>query len=207
MRRNTRKICLLVAVFLMASCAPVAPTVVEQVPSPTSAPPITQAFHPLDTRTGNEEIDNVLDTVASGNAQMLRSLVGFTTAECTNQEGLGGPPKCREGEGEGTKVDVLPSLGPEGSFMRSDEMENWTGIEVSGLYAIYRVSPAVIYEQYYPAGEYAILYVGEEDRPAISLRIDNGMIVRVDYIFDTSAEYLAGLLQREASELILEPIS
>jgi len=206
MKQNTRKLGLLVAVFLIASCAP-APAATEQIVPPTSESSTRQGFHPLDTQTGLEEIDNILKTVAGGDAQMLRSLVGFTRAECTNQEGLGGPPKCREGEAEGTKVDVLPSLGPEGSFMRSDEMENWAGIEVSGLYAIYRVSPAVTYEQYYPAGEYAIVYVGEENQPAISLRVDNGMIVRVDYILDTSAGSLAGLLQREASQLILEPVS
>jgi len=206
MKQNTRKLGLLVAVFLIASCAP-APTATEQVVPPTSESSTRQGFHPLDTQTGLEEIDNILKTVAGGDAQMLQSLVGFTRAECTNREGLGGPPKCREGEAEGTKVDVLPSLGPEGSFMRSDEMENWAGIEVSGLYAIYRVSPAVTYEQYYPAGEYAIVYVGEENQPAISLRVDNGMIVRVDYILDTSAGSLAGLLQREASQLILEPVS
>jgi len=206
MKQNTRKLGLLLAVFLIASCAP-APAATEQIVPPTSESSTRQAFHPLDTQTGLEEIDNILKTVAGGDAQMLQSLVGFTRAECTNREGLGGPPKCREGEAEGTKVDVLPSLGPEGSFMRSDEMENWAGIEVSGLYAIYRVSPAVTYEQYYPAGEYAIVYVGEENQPAISLRVDNGMIVRVDYILDTSAGSLAGLLQREASQLILEPVS
>jgi len=206
MKQNTRKLGLLLAVFLIASCAP-APAATEQIVPPTSESSTRQGFHPLDTQTGLEEIDNILKTVAGGDAQMLQSLVGFTTAECTNREGLGGPPKCRKGEAEGTKVDVLPSLGPEGSFMRSDEMENWTGIEVSGLYAIYRVSPAVTYEQYYPAGEYAIVYVGEENQPAISLRVDNGMIVRVDYILDTSAGSLAGLLQREASQLILEPVS
>jgi hypothetical protein len=175
----------------------------ETTPSLSSA----EGFHPLSTRTGNEEIDHILAAVESADIEMLRSLIKFTTAECTQREGLGGPPKCREGEAEGTLVEVLPSIGSEGSFTLKDEIENWPGIPVAGLYAVYEVSPAVIAEQYYPVGKYAIVFVSAENRPGISLRIDNGGIVRVDYLFDPSPEAFKAILEREALKVILAPPS
>lgn len=149
----------------------------------------------------------MLSSVASGDPQLLRSLVKFTTAKCTLRDGLGGLPKWREGEAEGTSVEVLPFMGEEGSFIHKDEIENWQGIEVSDLYAIYRVSEDVKFEEYYPAGDIAVIFVAPENRPAVSLRISEGGIVRVDHIFDTSPQSLEAILQWEASELILALVS
>jgi len=104
-------------------------------------------------------------------------------------------------------MEVLPFTGGEGSFIHNDEIGNWPGIEVSGLYAIYRVSADVRSEEYYPAGEVAIIFVAPENRPAVSLRLSEGGIVRVDHIFDTSPQSLEDIFQREASELILAPVS
>jgi hypothetical protein len=120
---------------------------------------------------------------------------------------LGGPPKCLPGEGEGTPVEVLPFLGPEGSFLRKDEIKNWQGFEASGIFAIYEVSTSAVSDENYPAGQYAILFVGKENQPAISLRVKDGKIVRVDYVFDDSRESLDATLQREAAKLILAPVT
>ena len=205
MRPWTPKIGVLLIVFLVSACLPLStPT---QAPVPETQPTSAQNYHPLETRVGIEEIDNVLSAVASGDVQLLRSLVKFTTAKCTLLDGLGGPPKCREREAKGASVEVLPFLGSEGSFIRKDEIDNWQGIETSGLYAIYRVSVDVQSEENYPAGEVAIIFVAPQNRPAVSLRISEGGIVRVDYIFDTSPQSLEAILQREASELILAPVS
>lgn len=202
LKRKIDKVSLML-VYVLAACSPrFSPT---QAPSPEPQPTAAEAYHPLETQVGIEEIDQVTKAVASGNTEMLRSLVKFTSAPCTLQEGLGGPPKCREGEAEGTLIEVLPFLGGEGSFIRKDEIESWPGIEVAGLYAVYRVSPAVTSEQYYPAGEFAILFVGPKNRPAVSLRIGDGGIVRVDHILDGSLKSLDAILQREASEVILAP--
>jgi len=201
----TQKIFLLVALFLIPACLPLStPT---QATAPELQPASAQDYHPLETRVGIEEVDNVINAVASGEPQLLRSLVKFTTAKCTWLDGLGGPPKCREGEVEGTPVEVLPFLSAEGSFIRKEEIENWQGIEVSGLYAVYRVAADVRSEEYFPAGEIAIIFAAPENRPASSLRLSEGRIVRVDHNFDTSPESLEAILQREASELILAPVS
>jgi hypothetical protein len=204
-RLHTQKIFVLAALFLMPACLPLS--------TPTQATPAepqpisSQDYHPLETRVGIEEVDNVIEAVASGEPQLLRSLVKFTAAKCTLLGGLGGPPKCREGEAEGTPVEVLPFLSSEGSYIRKDEIENWQGIEASGLYAVYRVSAEVRSEEYFPAGEIVILFSAPENRPASSLRLSEGRIVRVDYNFDTRPASLEAILEREASELILAPVS
>jgi hypothetical protein len=181
----------------IAACAPTAP-------EPAAAEPI----HPLTAQTGIETIDHVLEAVASGDPQSLRSLVEFTNAVCTGQEGLGGPPKCRAGEDEGTPVEVLSCVGGEGSFIRRDEIGSWPGITASSIYAIYEVNAAVISsEQYYPMGKYVVLFVSGENQPAVALRIGERGIVRVDTIFDASPESLRALVEREASTVILAPKS
>jgi len=184
-------------IFLSPACSPVA--------SPAAQPTRVGGSSPLTTRTNNEEIDNILDVVASGDQQQLQSLIQFTDAVCTRLDGLGGPPKCREGEAEGTPVEVLPFLSSEGSFLRSDEIEKWPGLNVSSVYAIFAVSPDVVAEQYFPVGEYVIVLLGSGNEPPVALRTAEGRIVRVDYLLDPAPESLDALLQREASNLILAP--
>jgi len=173
--------------------------------TPASQPRLAETYYPLSTRTGIEEIDRILE--ASGDVQKLRSLVQFTSTKCTKREGLGGPPKCLPGEGDGTPVDVFPFLGPEGYFFRKDEIEKWQGFNAFGIFAIYEVSGHAYSDENYPAGKYAILFVGRENQPAISLRVVNGRIVRVDNLFENSPESLNAILQREAAKLILAPVT
>ena len=190
----------------VAACSPATAIPAEQ--TPTSPPAAVEPYHPLNTRTGVGVIDNVIETVARGDQEALAALIEFTQAPCTHADGLGGPPKCREDEEEGTIFEVLPFLGGEGSFLRRDEMENWSGLTSTGIYAVYEVNAAVITaEQYYPIGNYLILFAGEDNQPAVALRIGERGIVRVDYIFDTSPESLRAMVEREASTVILAPRS
>lgn len=190
----------------MAACAPVRPA--AQVSVPTSEAVSNEPFHPLGTQTGITSIDQILDAISRTDVGNLRSLVEFTDAKCTNREGLGGPPKCRAGEAEGTPLEVLSFLGSEGSFLRRDEIGNWSGIAASNVYAIYEVNAAVISsEQYYPIGKYAIILTNGDEQPAIALRIGESGIVRVDTIFDSSPANLSAMVEREASTVILAPKS
>jgi hypothetical protein len=151
------------------------------------------------------EIDPILEAVAGGDQQTLISLIQFTQAKCTRREGLGGPPKCEEGEAEGTPMEVLPFLGSEGSYLRKEEIGIWQGIDVSALYAVYEVSSEVPVEQYFPAGEYVIVLIGSETGSPVALRVTDGRLVRVDDLFEPIPETLDALIQREASNLILAP--
>ena len=206
MKLYHQKLLLLFLGVFIAACAPTAvPTQQPTVQEPQVAP--VADFYLLDTRTGIEEIDTVLDAIAHADVQRQRDLINFITAPCTFAEGLGGPPKCRQAETEGTELEVLPFLGGEGTFLRRDESVEWGGVEALALYAIYRVSENVNQEEYYPAGEYAVMFIAPSNRPAISVRVNEGGIVRIDHIFDTSPEALNAIIEREAAEVILAPKS
>jgi hypothetical protein len=182
---------LFLLVVLLVACSSPTPTVTED--------------YPLDTETGNSAIDPVLAAVESGDAQELRSLVKYTNARCTNADGLGGPPKCREGEAEGTMSEVLPFISSEGSFLRKEEIGNWRGINPAALYAIYRVSPNALQEEYYPQGDYIAFFIARENQTVDALHIAGGKIVRVDTLFGEVPGSLKTILERDTSEVILAP--
>lgn len=182
--------------LLLAACVPAStPTTVQ----------VSELDYSLDAVTGITEVDNVLAAVASGDRQKLIALIKYTSAACTNAEGLGGPPKCRVGETEGTVSEVLPFLSSEGHYLRKDEIKQWQGVDATGLYAIYRVAEnAQADDEYFPAGEHAVI-LKTADGQAVSLRITDGGIVRVDDLFNVTQESLEAIIQQDAAEVILEP--
>ena len=100
-------------------------------------------------------------------------------------------------------MEVLPSLGSEGSFLRKDEAENFPGLHVQGLYAIYRVPDSVFSDPNFPAGDYAIVYVSDGNIPEIVLQVRNGKIVRIDYGFG----YPTHTIPEDVTDFVLEPVS
>ena len=219
MKTKTILIYLLLSSVVLSACAPVAgtepvvptPTEKPKVSTPSAAPTTTSVAteepkmpeqYPLSTRTGIADVDEVLAAVESGDAQALRDLIRFTTVGCTNADGLGGPPKCREGEAEGTPVHVLPFLGPEGSFMHQADLASFQPMEVLGIYAVYSVSDSAYAEEASPAGEYAAMFTTAEDQIFIVLQIRAG-IVRIDTLFSPASRDT--VIQRDATELILAP--
>ena len=138
----------------------------------------------------------------AGNQAEERQLLQFLTIGCTHAEGLGGPPKCGEGEEEGTKVEVFPFLGSEGHHMRSSEIDTWEGIQASDVYAVYRASSQVYSEEAYPTGEYAIVFLTENEQFYLTVQVTAGKIVRIDNNFGDPADID---LERVASEIILTP--
>ncbi len=138
----------------------------------------------LDGWTGDNEIDQVIRIVLSGDVAALRSIVQFTKTECTSELGLGGPPKCEDGEIERKSVEVLPFLGWEGYFIRKEDIGSWEGLAVSDVYAVYTVSDLAYTDPNYPKGTHAIVFTDMAQGSAVTLQIDNGQIVRVDFMFE-----------------------
>ena len=204
MKVHTQFVCLWLVVLLSSACGPIAaPTQLAPVsePQPTS----TGDFHSLDTRTGVREIDLVLAALESGDKQEFLDSIHYSTIDCMTINALGGPPPCREDEAEGTSVDVLPILGPEGTYLWKDEIGNWAGLDVAGLYAVYQVAESAYSDQYYPKGDYGLLLVSEGAEPGIVLQITRDGIVRIDHIMDYSPSALSNILERDAVEVILAP--
>ena len=199
MGRITQITNLLFVAFLVSACLPMAtptPAATVLAPSPTSA----EKYHSVFTPTRIEEIDTVLDAVESGNPQELRDLFSYTTIACMTVNALGGPPPCRDGEAEGSLVEVLPILGPEGSYLWKDEVSNWPGLEVAGLYAVYQVSDTVFSDENFPKGNYGMILVGEENESGVVLHVTDAGIVRIDY-----PTALDEILERDAERVILAP--
>ena len=214
----------LVFVLLLSACTSPTDAPTEIIPvasaaysSPTPKPMVVTAaqpaltltakpgdagIYPLSTRTGIADIDAVLAAVERGDPQSLRDLFHFTIVACTKQEGLGGPPKCVDNEAEGTLVEVLPFLGPEGSFLRKAEVSNFPGVDVTGLYAAYNISDAAYSEEAYPAGKYAVIFIGRENQSNIVIHIQDG-IVRMDYLYPPTLP--DDIIQRDAAQMILIP--
>lgn len=152
--------------------------------------------------TGIAEIDAIIETMLSGNPQAEIQFLQFSLLPCTHADGLGGPPKCEPGEEEGTPIEAFPFLGPEGGHMRRGEMEDWAGIQVSSVYAVYRVSERVYSDDAYPAGEYAIVFTTANNEFFITAQVRAGKIVRLDFNFGNPSEID---LEQVASEVILAP--
>jgi hypothetical protein len=100
---------------------------------------------------------------------------------------------------------VLPILSSEGHFLYKEDIEDWKGVKADGLYAVYEVSSEVASDPDYPSGKYAVMFVDRENQSVISLRVDNGKVVRLDDILDISPDSVDGWIQREASNVILAP--
>lgn len=139
----------------------------------------------------------------AGNPREELQLLQFSSLPCTHADGLGGPPKCREGDKEGTQIEAFPFLGAEGGHIRRIEKEDWPGVQATGVYTVYHVSEQVYSDEAYPAGEYAILlFLAENDDYLITAQVRDGKIVRFDYNFGSPSEID---LERLASEIILPP--
>ena len=191
--------------FAMGACSPTA-TPTREVTAPPSQPTPAGKYHSLDARTGIEEIDAVLAAVESDDPKELRDLFNYLTIACMTANALGGPPPCREGEAEGTPVEVLPTLASEGSYLWKDEIGNWGGLDVTGLHAVFKVSETAYSDEYYPKGNYGVVLAGNENIPGIILQIRDGSIVRIHYILDDLSSALPSILERDASEMILAPL-
>jgi hypothetical protein len=191
--RSVTGVLLLSAMFLVACSSPIS-AVAEG--------------YPLDTRTGLPDVDPVLAAVASGDPEELRSLIQYTNAPCTWKDGLGGPPKCRESEAEGTVLEVLPYLGGEGSFIRKDEIATWPGLDADALYGVFGVAENATREQYYLPGEYVALFLQKDNKSGVALHITDGRVVRVDTMFTGSRDPFAGFIEQDSldtAKVILAP--
>jgi len=179
----------------------------EIIPSPTpqiTAKPTDEVsgvlVHDAEIRTGLDEVDQIIDIVLAKDINEFRQRIKFIISTCTNEMALGGPPQCREEESEGVLIEMLPFLGPEGHFMRRDELNECQGIDAVGLYAVYRVSDEAYSRKEYPAGEYGIVFRTKDPHSIVTLQVENGSILRIDSDFGTPPEIN---FERDAQEIIL----
>ncbi len=134
--------------------APTAPAV-----SPTVAPGQLPALQPAGAATGIADLDAVIKAVLGNSLDAKRKLVRYVTTPCTTAQGAGGPPKCAAGEANNTPVEVFPFVAAEGEFVRHDAIDRVLQFTVEGLYGVYRVPDSAFRAAYWPAGQYAAVFV------------------------------------------------
>ena len=75
--------------------------------------------HRMGTQTGIAGVDQVIEAITSGDRAAIESLLQFTPIACTDEPGLGGPPKCADAPdapSEGTEVHAFPTGQCEGAW-------------------------------------------------------------------------------------------
>jgi hypothetical protein len=155
----------------------------DPTPTPTPSPSIDIEYPPY-WRTGIEEIDMVIDAMMSDDLAAREDLIRYTISACTTQDGLGGPPKCTQDEEDGKIVEAFPVLYSEGTHVRPEEIEEVMNFTVRGLLAVYHVPDDAYESDYWPAGDYGIVFTSEDGdfSHVVVLLIENGQIVRLDFL-------------------------
>ena len=166
-----------------------------------TVPPLS---HPKGTRTGNGEVDPVLDAIESGDAARQVATIRFTLVPCVvNPQGLGAPPTCAAGEAEGTPIEVLPQACAEGYYRRKTSFsgENPFIYPDLSLYAVVRQSRQS--SPQWPQGHYAILYRSPETPDwSIQVNVEDAKIVSVSDCLPRPQDVLNGV---PAADFLLAP--
>lgn len=142
-----------------------------------------------------EELAPIMKAILTGNVTSRLAILDYRSTPCANIDALGGPPRCPEGMPEGTVVDVLPILGPEGVQATADDMQEiMNNLHVKGLYAVYRVTPGPVVDPLYPTGDYAMLFDRDmNDLPMpLVLQVRDGHVVRMDFPVGIPPEDMLG---------------
>ena len=119
---------------------------IEKTPTSTTSPTPSIPGYPRDTRTGDPQVDAVLDAVLSGDISRVKPLLRFYSVGCVPAStGIGGPPICPPGVAAGTPFDVFPNARcPEGQLATRDGIDSLLSAlssSSSRLFAIYRQTP------------------------------------------------------------------
>ena len=116
-------------------------------------------------RTGDPDLDAIIDAVEAKDASALRALLIFQTQACTTELGLGGPPKCLDGQADGTEVGVFAYSLCEPGWIRDDGIEaalTETLSNMPELYAAFRAPAGYTLAQ--TAVQSVLLFDGDDPR-------------------------------------------
>lgn len=150
-------------------------------------------LYPPQARSGVEEIDRIIDAFFGQKYESRKPLTRTLTAACTTTEFAVGPPLCREGQAEGTRVEVFPYRQGRGSrYATPEELDDLLQFPLGGIYAVYRIPQDGFEETWWPRGEYGIMFVSAEGDLGVELIVEGGQVVRIEFWPITPVEALTG---------------
>jgi hypothetical protein len=134
--------------------------------------------------------------------------VQFKTSGCTQELGMGGPPKCESGQEEGTPVDHFPILGPgEGMHIEPEDIDLVLDFHAESLYAAFRHKDEPDLESSFEPGAYVLVFpTGDADGANVLVHLnEEGKMVRLDTISYLSAWSLEEHFERMVAEWLIAP--
>jgi hypothetical protein len=142
-----------------------------------------RAAYPVSTETGIPAVDALINARLTNDIGALQNQVDYLTINCVvTPEGLGSPPVCADGEADGTPLEVLPLMGSEGTFVRRPDVDSQLHAGHYSLLAVYKIDADPIIDPNFPAGEYGVVFV-DEDQPffnALNYHVSDKGLVRID---------------------------
>lgn len=164
--------------------APTATPTPTPTPAPTQTPPPTRPkplYHPPEIRTGNPQVDQVIDATLEGQIPTLERLVTLVPVRCVVPTQAGGPgqePVCQKGQAEGTLIPAFAHDSCEAHY------ETDLAAAKATMAAFFRAPLGL--QSVYPltrteeAGVYAILFVTTDKGEPRSIYVNGaGRIIGV----------------------------
>ena len=145
--------------------------------------------------TGIPGVDQAITAIMENDLESRRNLIRYTTVRCTHEiVGMGGPPFCEPGQGEGTPVEKFPIMGPEGGYIDPAEIDRVLTFRVEELYGVFRRAEEKVPDPSAPFEAFGLLFTTSgtlDERSHILVYLDEeGKIVSLDFVFWSLQEHL-----------------
>ena len=157
-----------------------APTATEPAATP-AAPVTTPTLEGLNARrTGDPEIDAVLDALLGLDGSALDAIVRTQSAICHEQSrGIGDLEVCPDGVAAGTEVEFFPTGVCEGFPLHEPPFVSFQIPDRTRLVSVIRVEPRPVPIPLWPDGEHLIIFEDAGDpRVVTGVYIEDGEVVR-----------------------------
>ena len=156
-----------------------------------SRPVIDVPLHSQETRTGVAEVDKVIENFLSQDFKRRKGMILTLTTGCTTAEAVVRPPSCTAGQDAGTLVEVFPYREHRATkYVSPEELAKFLEFPLGGLYAVYRVPQGGFAQEWWPAGEYSVVFVTAEDDFGVEVILEGDQVVRIEFHQLTPVEYL-----------------
>jgi hypothetical protein len=189
------------------------PSAVLPLPTATATPNV-----PSGVQTGIDSVDAVTKAVLDGDVDAFRGLIDLREVPCTNELGIGGPPKCWQAPSgaapEGTPLAVFPLGVCELEWDTDETLTAYLNDSFFSrpyeLYGVVRLDfDATLFDEpYLPTPQYGVIF--KYDRSEIGNRgvmvlLEADAVVYIDVLCDGAPEdFLTGHpLYSDNAELIL----